>query len=132
MLSQDINKRKFYYCLFEGSEDLTDMGGYKTGEKRLVYSAPVEMLANVSEAKGRSEAEQFGTDLKYDKVILTCEMDCPINEQTVLFVDREPAFDNDGCPLFDYVVSRVAKSINVITYAIRKVDVTGYTDVMSS
>ena len=132
MLSQDINKRQFHYCLFQGSEDLEDINGYKTGEKKLVYAAPVAMSANVSEAKGRSEAEQFGTDLKYDKVILTCEMDCPIDEQTVLFVDREPAFDNDGCPLFDYVVSRVAKSLNVITYAIKKVDVTGYSDVMSS
>ena len=132
MLGMDINKSEFYYCLFQGTEDIVDIGGYKTGEKRVVYSNPVPMLAYVSAAKGRADADKFGIDLKYDKMILTCEMDCPIDEQTVLFVDREPAFDNDGCPLFDYVVSRVAKSINVITYAIRKVDVTGYTDVMSS
>lgn len=124
MLAMDINKRPFYYCLYLGSQDIVDGGGYKTGEKKLLYDEEVLMEANVSEAKGRSEAEQFGTDLKYDKVILTCDMDCPIDEHTVLFVDKAPEYDSDGSPRFDYVVSRVAKSLNAITYAIRKVDVT--------
>ena len=119
MLSQDINKRQFHYCLFQGSEDLEDINGYKTGEKRLVYAAPVAMSANVSEAKGRSEAEQFGTDLKYDKVILTCEMDCPIDEETILWI---------GIPTsqpHNYVVVRKAVSLHDIVYAIREVTLSG-------
>ena len=33
MLSQDINKRQFHYCLFQGSEDLEDINGYKRSEE---------------------------------------------------------------------------------------------------
>lgn len=48
---------------------------------------------------------------------------CPIDENTLLFVDKEPEFGNDGNPLCDYRVRRVAKSLNSISYAISKVTV---------
>lgn len=122
MIAMDINKTAFWYCLYTGvAQMLTDSDGYKTGEKGLVYSEPVKMEANISAAKGYSEAEVFGTDLQYDRVIVTCDMDCPIDEQTVLFVDKTPAFDAAMNPVFDYVVKRVARSLNVISIAIAKV-----------
>lgn len=50
-------------------------------------------------------------------------MSCPIEETTVLFIDKKPEYDAEGNPLFDYVVKRVAKSLNVIAYAVKRVDV---------
>ena len=41
----------------------------------------------------------------------------------VLFVDKEPEYDAEGQPLYDYIVRRVARSLNVVAYAIRKVSV---------
>ena len=49
-------------------------------------------------------------------------MDCPIAEDTVLFVDKNPEY-KDGKPLYDYIVKRVAKSLNSISIAISKVNV---------
>lgn len=121
MIAMDINKTAFWYCLYTGSQMLTDSDGYKTGEKKLAYSEPVKMEANISAAKGNSEAEMFGTNLEYSRVIVTCDMDCPIDENTVLFVDKAPAFDAAMNPVFDYVVKRVARSLNVISIAIAKV-----------
>ena len=121
MIAMDINKTAFWYCLYTGSQMLTDSDGYKTGEKKLVYSEPVKMEANISAAKGNSEAEMFGTNLEYSRVIVTCDMDCPIDENSVLFVDKAPSFDDAGSPQFDYVVKRVARSLNVVSIAIDKV-----------
>lgn len=78
---------------------------------------------NVSAATGSAQVEQFGNFISYDKVIVTDNLSCPIDENTVLFVDKEPEYDADGNPLYDYIVRRVAKSLNSISYAISKVTV---------
>ena len=48
---------------------------------------------------------------------------CYLDENTVLFIDKEPEFDNAGKPIYDYTVRRVAKSLNFISYAVSKVKV---------
>lgn len=58
----------------------------------------------------------------YDKVLITDDMSCPIDENTVLFVDSKPGY-RQGKPAFDYTVKRVAKSLNTISYAVSKVKV---------
>lgn len=117
------NTKPFYYCLYLGKTRIIDEYGNKTNEKAPSYSAPELMRANISPATGQSHAEQFGNLEDYDKVIVTDWMDCPIKEDSVLFVDKEPEVKN-GRPLYDYIVKRVAKSINSVSIAIRKVDVT--------
>lgn len=117
------NKSTFHYCLFKEKEPILDANGNKTGEYRLIYEDPVEMKANISPATGESQVEQFGTSLQYDKVIVIDDTACPIDENTVLFVDSQPSFNNDGTPLFDYIVKKVAESLNSISIAISKVKV---------
>lgn len=83
------------------------------------------MRANISPASGASMTEQFGTMDNYDKVIVTDDMTCPIDENTVLYIDAPPVIDYDTGKYnpYDYVVMRVAKSINSISIAVRKVNV---------
>ena len=69
------------------------------------------------------KGDMFGNLESYDKVLITDDMSCPIDENTVLFIDREPTFNADGSPAFDYIVRRVAKSLNNISYAVSKVNV---------
>ena len=121
MRSLNRNKRTFYYCLYLGTEELTDSNNLKTGERRVVYSDPIQMTANISPATGASSTEQFGNLDNYDKVIVTNDLSCPIDENSVLFVDSEPDYSTN--PSYDYVVRRIAKSINSISIAIRKVKV---------
>lgn len=81
------------------------------------------MRASVSAAQGSAQVEQFGDFTAYDKVIITDNMCCPINENTVIFLDKKPKYDRDGNPLYDYIVRRVARSLNLIAYAVSKVEV---------
>lgn len=116
------NKRSFYYALYKGKKDVLDKKGRRTGEKIQSYDTPVFMEANISPATGYSDKEQFGSFEDYDHVIVTDDVECPINEETVLFIDVPPTF-KDGIPLYDYVVKRVSKSINSISYAVSAVKI---------
>ena len=132
------NQRPFWYCLFKEKAAIIDEFGNETGESVVTYYAPVQMMANISQATGQSNTEQFGTLENYDKVIVTCDMNCPITETSVLFIDKEPEFtevvthiptavtttdDTVEVPVYDYTVRRVAKSLNSISIAVSKVDV---------
>ena len=113
------NKKTFYYCLYTGQEPVYDDDKNDTGEQSVVFGNPVRCIGNISPATGNSSVEQFGNNLQYDKVIVLDDPNCPIDEHSVLFVDKEP----DEELLFDYIVKKVARSINSVSIAIAKVDV---------
>ena len=123
MRTMEKNKRTFYYCLYKGTERLQDEYGNVTGEEKVIYSRPIQMRANISAASGSTQVEQFGNFISYDKVIVTDDINCLIDENSVLFVDKKPEYDKDQNPLFDYTVKRIAKSLNSISIAISKVTV---------
>lgn len=118
------NEKPFHYCLYLGRTELYDENNNATGEYAITYADAVMMKANISQATGNTNAEQFGNSVDYDKSIVTCDMSCPIDENTVLFIDKEPEYDKDGIPLFDYIVKKVAKSLNSISIAVKKVSQT--------
>ena len=124
----------------EDNVALVDANGNRTGEYVTIYDDAVELHANVSAAKGSADLELFGDSEQYDKVLVTTDLACPIAENTVLFVDRAPSYSEVTvkqktttgsvtriylAPLYDYVVVKVAKSINSVSYAIRKKPVSG-------
>ena len=112
------NKQKFYYKTYIGETAILDDEGFKTGEYTQGYSDPVEMLANISPASGNTYTEMFGRDVSCDKIIVTDDLECPITESSLLYIDRLPT-EGEA----DYVVSRVSKSLNSISYAVKKVDI---------
>ena len=116
MKTMKRNQVPFWYLLYDRKEDLKDEYGNESGESAIIYKPAVKMEANVS-------AEQFGNFAGYDKVIVTDDLSCPIDENSVLFIDKEPEYAKDGTPLYDYIVKRVAKSLNSISYAVSKVSV---------
>lgn len=112
-----------YYCLYKKKEPILDEYGNETSEYKVVYHKPVKLMVNVSPAMGYAQVEQFGNLETYDKIIITDDVNCPIDENTVLFVDKRPKFVDDIPPEYDYIVKRAAKSLNSISYAISKVKV---------
>ena len=123
MITLKRNRTWFWYSLYQGVTDVVDSDGFYTGEQKVSYAEPVQMKdANISPSNGTDQSEMFGVLTDYDKVIITHDMNCPITENSVLFVDVVPTMV-DGVPKYDYIVKKVAKSKNVIAYAIRKVDV---------
>lgn len=113
------NLKTIYYSLYNGRVPVEGPDGFETGETEISYSDPVELKCNVSPVTGQAQAEMFGMLEDYDKVIVTDQMDCPIDENSVLYVDRAPDESNQ----YDYIVKRVAKSLNHISIAISKVKV---------
>ena len=130
------NKKPFYYCTYKEDVPIVDQYGDENGEVVVTYNDQVEMCANISSATGQSNTEQFGNLENYDKVIVTDDMNCPIDEHSVLFIDKAPEYAEVitytfvgqvatqvkvTVPIPDYTVVRVAKSINSISIAVRKV-----------
>lgn len=114
------NRRTIYYALYGGVQECVDGFGNYTGEYAPYYGNPVEMQVNVSAARGSADVEQFGIDTPYSKTLVTTDMSCPIAEDTILWIEKTPL---DGT--HNYIVTRVAKSINSITYAVKEVDIGG-------
>lgn len=127
------NKVRFFYSLYQGKEAITDDYGNVTGEYELKYGNPVEWYANISAAKGETQTQQFGENEAYDKVIVMDNEAPPIDEYSVLWIDSAPQLDEDGSLVtndqgeivtpHDYIVKKVAKSLNVVSLAICKVNV---------
>mgnify|MGYP000877801248 CR=1 FL=1 len=117
MRTLERNKQRLKYALYEGREEIKDEYGNRTGEYAITYGDPVEMKANVSAARGESSTRQFGDTENYDKVIVTDALDCPVDENSILWIDDLEAES------YDYIVKKVARSLNSVSYAVSKVSV---------
>lgn len=129
------NMVKFFYALYEGREPITDEYGNVTGEYEVKHSNPNEGYANISAAMGETQVQQFGESESYDKVMVIDTDTYPIDEYSVLWIDTEPKVDETGSLMMneegnaltphDYIVKKVAKSLNNVSIAISKVKVSG-------
>ena len=119
------NKSKFYYASYIGETEIIDEYGNATGEYKIQYGNPIECYANISAAQGELKIRQFGESESYDKVIVLDDINAPIDEHSILWVDTLPLLNEDGTTTtpHNYLVKRVAKSLNGVSIAIRKVDV---------
>lgn len=118
------NKVEICFALFDHKTETEDEYGNKTGEQTLYYQDPVKTRANVSTAKNQDSIQIFGTDIPYDKVIVM-DKPCPVDENTVFWIDTLPELDDEGkteTP-YDYIVKKVAGSLNSVTIAVSKVKV---------
>lgn len=119
------NKATFYYALYTGQTELIDEYGNATGQYSVTYGNPIKALGNVSAAQGEMQTRQFGERESYDKVIVLDDVNTPIDEYSILWVDTLPLLNGDGSTdtPHNYVVKKVAKSLNSVTIAISKVSV---------
>ena len=124
MKTLERNKQTFYYATYVSETERMD-GDLHTFEYAPSYAAWVECRANISPARGESYADVFGADVNYDRVIVTDDLSCPIDEHTVLAIDIAPNTRETTAvlPVYDYIVTKKAKSLNFIQYAVAKVEV---------
>ena len=135
MRCMNRNKGEFYYALYEGREPIRNEQGTKTGQYNVIHGNPIEEHVNISAAKGETQTRQFGENESYDKIIVMDFITPPIDEYSVLWVDTLPILNADGSlkvndageviTPHDYVVKKVAKSLNSVSIAISKVTVSG-------
>lgn len=127
MRCMNRNKVKFYYALYKSREPILNEQGRKTGQYKVIHGNPIEGHANISAAKGETQTRQFGENESYDKVIVMDFITPPIDEYSILWVDTMPELNDAGEVItpHDYVVKKVAKSLNSVSIAISKVTVSG-------
>ena len=119
MREMEINKQQIYYALYSGMADAVDGSGFKTGEKTKTYTTPTHIRINVSPERGNANRDGFGIDLSYTRTMSTGDLDCPIEEDSILWIGVEPSAPHN------YYVVRKATSLNDIVYAIREVTLSG-------
>lgn len=127
------NKVAFFYALYERKEPIVDDYGNTTGEFEVFYGNPLEYSANISAAKGETQTRQFGENEVYDKVIVADNTAPPIDEYSILWIDITPQLDETGALAtdesgkvitpHDYIVTKVARSLNSVSVAVSKVKV---------
>lgn len=129
------NQSRFYYALYDKTEPITDEYGNETGQHDVQHGNPIAYWANISAAKGETQTRQFGESESYDKVIVMDDTAPPINEYSILWIDTVPQLDESGALAVDgegkiltphdYIVKKVARSLNSVSIAIRKENVSG-------
>lgn len=80
------NKQPIYYALFVNKTDVIDENGNITGAFTLNYTDPKKLEMNVSASKGTSDMEQFGISENYTKTMMTDDINCPIKEDSRLWI----------------------------------------------
>ena len=121
------NKTRIFYANYCDKIPLRDGYGNLTGEYRVSYDNPIEIMANVSAARGEVTTRQFGDDETYDRVIVLDDPRLPIAVTSVLWIDTLPEISEDGSTNtpHDYIVKQVAVSLNSVSIAVSKVNVRG-------
>lgn len=113
------NVRTFTYKNYLGKTAAIDDEGNYTGEPVVVYSNPIEALANISPATGVTYNAIFGTLTDYDKVIMTTDIWLDLDENSILWVDTPYGLDVPH----DYIVKRISRGANGVVVAIKNVKV---------
>ncbi len=130
MRSLEINKIQIYYALYLGKQPILDSEGNETGEYTSGYGLPMKTRIRVSPNKGETNSQFFGASLDYDSTMVTND-NLPIDEFSVLWVNNTPELVDGSYPIdsegnqitgHTHSVVRVAKDINVVQYAIKKVN----------
>ena len=110
------NTRPLSYALYLGETEIVDHNGNKTGDFESSYSEPVTVRMNIAPAKGDADWNPFGIDTPYTLAAMTFDLNSPITETSIVWVDKSTDEPHN------YVVTRVAKSVNNIVYALLEVE----------
>jgi len=124
MRTMTRNRQVFYSASFVSATMGIDKDGNYT-EMKNTYSDPVEHMGVFTPANGTANDQVFGMNEIYDKVITLNQGENYLEIGSVLWVDTMPTLDQQGKTTtpYDYVVVKVAPSLNFINVAIRKVTV---------
>jgi len=117
-------KRWIYYSNYQSVSYKTNEKGLKTGSKSITYTDIRKMFGTVSTPTGGAVVEMFGSDEKYDKVIVLDKPDIVIKETSVLWLDVPYGEDVPH----DYEIKRIVRNRNFLIIGTRKVDVKNGTD----
>lgn len=127
------NKQYLYYANPSGIQYVTDSNGFKTGERSITYSTPVKVRmsmaissgANNLGSQGMAELMRYGITTGYTHRAITDDMNCPMNEESLVWYKTEPTKEVDGVTVnvpANFMVVRKSQSLNHVIYYLKEVD----------
>lgn len=116
MRSVQRNKQPIWYALRLSSTEVIDEYGNATGEFVEQYSVPMKLNINVGVPKGQITLERFGLNDNYTRVLATTDMDCPLQEDSILWIGI-PATERNN-----YVVKKIMPAINQLLIGLEEVN----------
>ena len=126
MRALERNKIPVWYALNTGEVEEVSPDGYHTGRMRQTYSAPLCIGVNVAGARGTAFLTANGIETDYTHRLVTCDMNLPWQEDTILWIYREPYETVDGQTVpvpHNFVIVRVSRAINSVMYDLQEVRV---------
>ena len=114
LLNRQKQKIKFKNLI--GTQPILNEDGLRTGSKERTYTDFKDASVSISITKSQDSFEPFGTSLNYDFTMYTDDMNCEIDENSILWINNSTEQEHD------HIVLRKAKSLNHIIDAIRRVD----------
>ena len=125
MRTMTRNRQVFYSASLEAVGMSTDTDGNYV-EETFTYSKPVKRYGVFTPADGQASSQLYGMNERYDRVITLNQGETYLDVGSILWVDTMPEIDektgNTDTP-YDYIVVKKAVSLNTVSVAIRKVDV---------
>lgn len=116
MRSVQRNKQPIWYALRLSSTEVIDEYGNATGEFVEQYSVPMKLNINVGVPKGQITLERFGLNDNYTRVLATTDMNCPLQEDSILWIGI-PATERNN-----YVVKKIMPAINQLLIGLEEVN----------
>ena len=116
------NKTTIYYATFKSKKEIEDEYGNGTGQYTITYNDPVAWSANIRWDSGAVQLEGFGLNASGTRRIVTCDMNCPIGIDTVLWIGITPNAQGTVKP--NYVVAGVPeRSLNQIAILVQEANI---------
>lgn len=116
MRTLERNKRKLYYATYKTTSPVYE-DGYFTGQYEVEYNDKVELWCNYTASAGEVEQEFFGLADNYDRVLVLKSLPTGFDNRSVLWIGKEDGSHN-------YVVKKIADSLNSYLVAVEQVEVT--------
>lgn len=137
MVSMEVNKATIWYSNLVRNERIRilDADGLFTGEYGPKYTAPQPVTVALSEsiglnnltAQGVADLKPYGVFTNYTHRMITEDMNCPINEESIIWHERDPG-DNPYDVPYNFKVVRASKTLNYKMYYLRQVLLQGEGD----
>ena len=125
-------RRTVWIAPYEGKVQRVDSHGRLTGVYDVSYGKPVSYSPTLSPCSGNVISDGFGLGEDYDRTMILDEVGLPIDEASVVWIDRVPELERDGslklgddmlpAVPWDYVVGKVAESYSFTNIAVKKVE----------
>ena len=140
------NKKPLWFANRTGERYIEDSNGLKTGETEQTYGTPVKLTASISISSGANnlgsqgiaELASYGIITGYTHNAVTEDMNCPMDEEAIVWYDREPTktvlitktVNGENVTEekvvnvpYNFRVVRKATSLNHLIYYLKEVDV---------